>query len=583
MNKNFDRRFSRAMTTRKRLTILSVVFGVVTAAVSLHGQVPAVAATGDGAKSESLAGAYLSGRHAQFRRDSSKASDYFLSVLEQDPKNPDLLRRAFLLLTSSGRASEGFALAERLLAETKQNVDLAHLALSIRDAKAGNFDTAVDRLSTLPAAGLNLFALPLIRSWLLMGQNKVEDALAALENNLSNEGVAVLYGAHLGLINDLAGQTEKAAARYDAAAKSRTVPNLRLTLLAGSFYERSGRKDDARALYDSYMAVNPDSPMLEDAYKRMKSGGTPPRPVANALDGLAEALFSLAGSLRQQDNIGTALFTQLALEVKPNFAMAKILVAEILESNLRLEDAIAVYQSVEPGTPYSWTARLRIAANLDSLDKTDDAVKMLSAMAEERKDRYDSLVNLGDIMRRRERYKEAAEAYTSAKSRIPEIAKRHWTVLYASGIAHERLKKWDQAEKDFLKALELEPNQPFVLNYLGYSWVELGKNLDQARGMIEQAVARRPRDGYIVDSLGWVLYQLGDIEGAVKQMERAVELRPEDPVINDHLGDVLWHAGRKVEAEFQWRRALSLDPEKDLIPKIEKKIKEGLPPLKPKK
>ena len=570
------------MTTRKRFAVLTILGGVLTI-LPPPGQSPAIAATGDDAKSGSLAGAYLSSRHAQFRRDPSKASDYFLSVLERDPKNPELLRRAFLLLTSSGRANEGFGLAERLLAETKENVDLAHLALSVRDAKAGNFDAAVERLSSLPAAGLNLFALPLIRSWLLMGQNKVEDALAALENNLSNDGVAVLYGAHLGLINDLAGQTEKAAARYDPAAKSRTVPNLRLTLLAGSFYERSGRQDDARALYDAYMAENPDSPMLEDAYKRLKSGGKPPRPVATALDGLAEALFSLAGSLRQQDNIGTALFTQLALGVKPKFPMAKILVAKILESNLRLEDAIAAYRSVEAGTPYSWTARLRIASNLDSLDKTDEAVKTLSAMAEERKDRYDSLVSLGDIMRRRERYKEAADAYNSAKSRIPEITKRHWSILYASGIAHERLKKWDQAEKDFLKALELEPNQPFVLNYLGYSWVELGKNLDQARGMIEQAVARRPRDGYIVDSLGWVLYQLGDIKGAVKQMERAVELRPEDPVINDHLGDVLWHAGRKIEAEFQWRRALSLEPEKDLIPKIEKKIKEGLPPLKPKK
>lgn len=582
MNNNFRRVLPTSLLSVQRLSALAILAGALTA-LPPSGSTPAQAAAGDNANDTTLSGAYLSGRHAQFRRDPSKASDYFLSVLERDPKNPDLLRRAFLLLTSSGRAKEGFALAERLLAETQKNADLAKLALSIRDAEDGKFDDAVERLSSLPAAGLNLFALPLIRAWLFMGQNNIDEALSALESNLSNEGVAVLYGAHLGLINDLAGNTDKAAARYDEAAKKRDTPNLRLTILAGSFYERTGRKDDAKALYDRYMAANPDSPMLEGAYKRLTSGGTPPRPVANALDGLAEALFSLAGALRQQDSIGTSLFTRLALEVKPNFPMAKILVAEILESNLRREQAIEVYGSVEKGTPYSWTARLRIASNLDSLERTDEAVRTLKAMAEERKDRYDSLVSLGDIMRRRERYKEAADAYTLAKERIPEIAKRHWPVLYASGIAHERLKKWDQAEKDFLKALELEPNQPFVLNYLGYSWVELGKNLDRARGMIEQAVARRPRDGYIVDSLGWVLYQLGDIKGAVKNMERAVELRPEDPVINDHLGDVLWQAGRKIEARFQWRRALSLEPEKDLIPKIEKKIKEGIPPLKPKK
>ena len=202
-------------------------------------------------------------------------------------------------------------------------------------------------------------------------------------------------------------------------------------------------------------------------------------------------------------------------------------------------------------------------------------------MARERTDRFDSLVSLGDILRRHERYREAAAAYTDAKARIPEIKKRHWTLLYASGISHERLKEWPKAESDFLKALELEPEQPFVLNYLGYSWVELGKNLARARKMIERAVARRPRDGYIVDSLGWVLYQLDDMDGAVKHMERAVELRPEDPVINDHLGDVYWKANRRNEARFQWQRALSLEPEKKLIPLIKKKLKDG-PPAKKK-
>ena len=541
----------------------------------------ASAATGDKSLiSGSDTGSYLAGRHAQFQHDQSKAADYYLSVLKRDPKNPDLLRRASILLTSTGRVPEGHKLAERLLVVTTENTDLARLSLSIREAKTERYEAAAEQLKSLPETGLNLFALPLIRAWLLVGRGEIDEALATIEKRMNNQGVAVLYGAHLGLINDIAKRPEQAAEKYQAVAKLREQPNLRLTQLLGAFYERNGRVEEAKALYDTYMAANPDTTMLESAINRLKTGAAPPSPIT-ATDGLAEALFSLAGSLRQRDDIGTSLFARLALYLKPDFSIAKVLVAEILESNRRREDAIKVYQSVDPKSPFGWTARLRIASNFDALEKTSEAIRTLRAMARERNDRFDSLVSLGDILRRHERYREAAAAYTDAKARIPEIKKRHWTLLYASGISHERLKEWPKAESDFLKALELEPEQPFVLNYLGYSWVELGKNLARARKMIERAVARRPRDGYIVDSLGWVLYQLDDMDGAVKHMERAVELRPEDPVINDHLGDVYWKANRRNEARFQWQRALSLEPEKKLIPLIKKKLKDG-PPAKKK-
>jgi Flp pilus assembly protein TadD len=220
---------------------------------------------------------------------------------------------------------------------------------------------------------------------------------------------------------------------------------------------------------------------------------------------------------------------------------------------------------------------LRAAENLDDLERTDEAAKTLNAMAEEEPELADSLIRLGDIMRARERFVEAGTAYDRAYKRLGPLQSHHWTLLYARGIVLERTKQWDRAEADFLKALELSPDQPFVLNYLGYSWVDQGRHLDRAKRMIQKAVDLRPNDGYIVDSLGWAYFRLGEFANSVKEMERAVELMPEDPVLNDHLGDALWRVGRKLEARYQWNRVLILQPKDDLRVQIAGKLADGLP------
>ena len=140
----------------------------------------------------------------------------------------------------------------------------------------------------------------------------------------------------------------------------------------------------------------------------------------------------------------------------------------------------------------------------------------------------------------------------------------------------ERANKWDDAEKDFLFALSLYPDQPLVLNYLGYSWIDFGKNLKEAQNFIKKAILLRPNDGYFVDSLGWSYYRLGNYDKAVETLEEAVSLVPNDPIINDHLGDALWRAGYENEAIFQWNRALIYKPEKDLEENLKFKLRKGL-------
>ena len=206
----------------------------------------------------------------------------------------------------------------------------------------------------------------------------------------------------------------------------------------------------------------------------------------------------------------------------------------------------------------------------------DEAQVLLEQMGTQKPLRLDALHRLGNYLRFKERYSEAVEVYNRVFARLKEPKKKDWDLFYARGIALERSKKWDRAEKDFLKALELMPDQPYVQNYLGYSWVERRQNLDRAKKLIESAVSQRQNDGYIIDSMGWVLYRLGEFDKAVPHLEKAVQIRPHDPIINNHLGDAYWRVGRKKEARFQWRRALSFKPDKVEREKIFVKLRTGL-------
>jgi Flp pilus assembly protein TadD len=255
-----------------------------------------------------------------------------------------------------------------------------------------------------------------------------------------------------------------------------------------------------------------------------------------------------------------------------------VTLANAYESAHRYEDAIATYQRVPEGTPLRSEIEIRKAFDLNSLDKVDEAKVILDKLATEDSKDVKPLDALGSIMRVRKRYAEAVDYYTRALKLVREPGKRHWSLYYSRGTCYERLKDWPPAEADLQQALKLFPDQPMVLNYLGYSWVDQNRNLKEGMALIEKAVALKPDDGYIVDSLGWAHFKLGNFKEAVRFLERAVELKPEDPVLNDHLGDALWQVGREREARFQWDQALTLEPEPEEVEKIKKKLVEGLPP-----
>ncbi len=537
----------------------------------------AVAAGAQADTEGSVFGKYLAGRHAHRNNDTQAASRYYAEVLAEDPDSELLLHPAFIVTLAVGQIDDSVPLAKKLLRTQKRDV-LGNLVLTLQAVMAGDFAAAEKQLSKASRRRSGALLVPLVKAWTLAG-NQPDKALAALAPLKKKKKFRLFEAYHRGLINDLAGRPEAADAAFREVTAKQDFRSLRVVEAYGGFLARQGRFDEATALFRSFLDEirDPDNPLILEALQRSEKKRAPEPLVPDVRSGLAEVFYGAAAAAAQGQTREVAkVYVQLAIHLKPHSAVALTLLGGLLDQDERTAEANDVYARIEGQTAYGWRARIRMADNLNRLDKIEAAGKLLRAMAAERPQRIDALVALGDILRGHERYTESASVYDQAIARVGEPQSKHWTLFYARGISRERTERWPEAERDFLTSLELKPDQALVLNYLGYSWIDRGEHLDKARKLIERAVELRPRDGYIIDSLGWVLYRLGEFEGAVKQLERAVSLRPQDPIINDHLGDAYWRAGRRLEAVFQWRHALVLNPDKDVIPVIQKKLQQGL-------
>ena len=544
-------------------------------------QAGAAAGAADGPLPASPMGHYLAGRFAPDQRDLAAAADLLSVALAADPGNADLLRETYLATVSDGRMAEAAGLAQRLVDAGVEETP-ARLTLALKAVKAGDMAGARDQLARMKPEGFNTFVIPMLESWVLLGAEGVDAALAHVEPLGDFRGLEPVRGVQAGLIADIGGQRAVADASFASAMQAGGPPPYRMVEIVGNYYQRSGRHDEALKLYQEFIDANAGS-VLARAMEARRDDTDPAPAVAGVADGLAEVLFDAASILRQENVTDVALiYVRMALDLRPDLAIARLLLADVLDVQGRKDGAMQAYSEVPRESPLSWQARLSLADLLDQSDRTAEAIALLEQMVDEQPDQVDPPMQLGNLYRIHERFGEAARAYDVAVARLGDTPPAdRWPLFYFRGIANERNGDWPQAEADFMKALELSPDHPYVLNYLAYSWIEQGLNYDRALEMLKQAVSLRPGDGFVVDSLGWVYYRLGQYDLAVEQLERANELLPTDPVLNDHLGDAYWRVGRHVEARFQWRRALQFGPDADLVPPIEAKIENGLGAAEP--
>lgn len=552
-------------------------------------------ATAEPPSSSSGAGDYLSGRVAAGVNDIAAAADKYAVAAAHNPDDKDALRQAFLYGLASGRVERAIPFAERLAADNESD-GLARIALASVKLRHGDLKAAKTYLAGDFNESFSKSIGYIARIWIAAEEGGPQKGLEALAGGPPDvfRGFNPLIAA---LLAEAAGDRDAARAAHQLSIASFAGPAGREAF--GAFLERAGDADAARNFYELLERDRGPGRRVARAGLARLDRKTPSKAYLNlsAAQGTAIAFYNFSGNILEQSageraraadagfKVGEPQFTlplvlaQLALYLDPDLAPARQLAGSILNVYANHSAARAVLGRVPPSSPYYEQAQIDIAASLAAEEKVSEAIALMRKAARADRSSEEVRLTLAGLYAEQGRFGEAVAAASEAIALLrPEPPQDAWRFFVGRAAALIELKRWPDAEADLKRAVEIAPEEPTTLNYLGYSWAERGENLEEAFGLIEKAVALAPNSGAIIDSLGWAHYQLGRYEEALPHLEKAASLEPADPTITDHLGDVYARLGRTVEAGFQWRRALELKPNEATRAAIEKKLSEGLPP-----
>lgn len=520
------------------------------------------------------AGAYLGARHAGNVNEFDQAARKYTEALLNDPGNLGLMEGAVVSQIAQGKPENALAVAKLLLAQSPDN-QIANMVVLAAASKSDEFESVLKSIDE--EHGVGPLVDGLLGAWAAAGMGQMSDALARFDEVATSQGLESFGFYHKALALILVGDFEGADAIFSGKVGGTLPPTRRGIIAHAEVLSQLERGDEAVAIIDDVFGSQLD-PGIEAIRENLVAGKPLERmSVRSVQDGMAEVFFSVASALDgESDDSYALLYARIAEYLRPDHSDAHLLSAVLLERLGQYDLATLAYRAVPREDPAYYAAEQGRADALRRAGREDAAIEVIEQLTRSHGELPPVHITLGDMMRSKEDYAAAIKSYSKALDLYEEESAGQWVIYFARGIAYEREDDWKRAEADFRKALALQPDQPQVLNYLGYSYLEMKTNYDEALDMIERAVAARPNDGYITDSLGWGYYRVGRYEEAVVQMERAVELMAVDPIVNDHLGDVYWAVGRKREAEFQWSRALSFEPEEEDAARIRRKLEIGL-------
>jgi tetratricopeptide (TPR) repeat protein len=522
----------------------------------------------------SVTGAYMAGQQALQDLKTDEAARYFFQAAQAEWDNPVLVERAFIAFAADGQIGQAASTAKHLLELDPAN-ELAELVVATEALKERRYDAAESMLGTIGQDSFTGITAGILRAWALVGDNRKPEADAMLDE-LGQTGLEDFLVFHRALMAEAAGDTDEAIKLAGEAFA--TEPFVaRIVEVYARILGNAGRFDEARDVIAEFESQGLSHPVVTIVKEQIEAGQRPGIFAANVQVGAAEMFHGIGVALSRDGSLDLSLvFLRMGLYLDPSADVISLALGQLLDTAGQHDAANRIYDAVPATSAMKPTAIVRIAQNLDALGDREEALRRLGNIVATQPDDLDAVSVLGDMLRYDEQYVEAIDAYTKALALTGGDSPSDWRFYYVRGIAYERAKQWPKAEADFLKALELNPDQPAVLNYLGYSWIDQDMNLEPALEMIEKAVEAQPQDGYIVDSLGWAFYKLGRVEEAVATLEQAVLLRPNDAEINDHLGDAYWKAGRKLEAKFQWNVAASVDEVGNVKERVAPKLADGL-------
>lgn len=519
-------------------------------------------------------GAFLAGQGALNDGAGAEAAAYFARA-ESEGGASDMLRdRAFTAAVLAGDIPKAAELAPDGPEASEATKRLGQVVRAVELMSSGKGKDAQALLSGENIGFPHRGVAALLAPWAAAMAGDAEGALVRPE--MRGDRIVDYFG-QLGqaYLYERARRYDEAETDFKALTGGETPGDIAV-LAYGGFLERRGRRIDAVALYDRALRAQPANEALALAKARAAAGKAPP-PAPTLRQGAAQVLVAPAAAMlaAKQQQLGLA-YLRLALRLDPGRNEAWLMVGDIMEAAGDVEGAREAYMKPKAGSPEYSSAHTKLAWSYQNAKRPEVALKMAqeAAATGEREAR----ITYADLLRANDRYAESAEVMSGV---IAESANPDWRLLYMRGVAYERAGRWPDAEADMQAALKLRPDEPELLNYLGYTWIDRGERLAEALGMVERAVAANPQSGAMVDSLGWAHYRLGDYKKAVQLLEQAVELEAGDPEINNHLGDAYWRVGRRIEAEYQWKRVLTLAPDAKIKADVDAKLASGQGPKGP--
>lgn len=530
----------------------------------------------------SLYGAYLAARVAHLRQDFDNAAEYYKIVIDKDASNSNINRTVYVILSSLGQIEEATPYAQKEI-ELGNTESIAPLIVAIKDFADGKYAQSRENIMLIKDKAHTTLINPLFEAWAYAGEKNEEQAIASIDKIEKDPALETMELFHKGMIYDYLGNKEKAQEMFGDIVKNHYQSvTYRLLEVITDFYVRNGDKETAKKIFTRYNDNGLLSVLLDNIdHKIETTHENSPAIINTPQKGLAEALFNIGTIFRS--SVGGTEFAQIyiaaASYLNPDYDISKIALANVLEEIGLLKEANKYYQQVGKNSGSYFIARAKIIENLNTLKEYDEAEKQIKLLLEDYPDNTQLLSDLGTIYGNMNRHDEAVDYYLKAIQSADTNDREIWPIYYALAVSYDKLNQKTKAEQNLQKALLLSNQNPDVMNYLGYSWLEQGRNIEQAAKMILEAYQKYPYEGHIIDSMGWIYFRLGMYTKAVEFLEQAAAMNPGNAVINDHLGDAYWLAGRKNEAVFQWNHALDLKEDADTLDKqkIKDKIENGIP------
>ena len=530
----------------------------------------------------SLYGAYLAGRVANIRNDFPTAVEYYKIVLDKKPESNEINNWVYVLMTASGNLEEAAKYAQRELDNQKFGV-MAPLVVSSYAFKHEDYARVHEVLKVKNDKVYHEMVYPFLEAWAYAGENKEAEAIAELDKIVTKGAdIQTLKHFHKGLIYDYFNKVDEASKEFETInSKYPTEMSFRKLEVITDFYVRRGRPEMAEVLAKKYVNNSSLSVLLKDIRERISGRRSDEQIVIDTVQkGVADVMFNLNVMFRlaNLDNMFAILFNGMSIYLNPDYDATKISMASVLESNGFYDIANDYYRQVKSDSGYYYIAQTRIVLNQHKENKLKEAKQTLADLLKAYPQDAQLWSEYGNILSSLDDQKEAIKAYKQSISLLPENDKENWSIYYALAVAYDQNGEKQKSEEYMQKTLELSNRDSIVLNYLGYSWLEEGKKIDEAGAMIVEAYNKYPLSGHIADSLGWLFYKTGNYAKAAEYLEQAADMNPANAVISDHLGDVYWRSGRKNEAGFQWNHALVLKEDAEMVDhqKIKDKIDNGL-------